>query len=152
MDAKCFMRCVDEKRKTLPQPRRQDVPRGSATVLLVEDEEILRNLAKSVLERQGYKVLNAKDAKEAFSLFMKSRDNIDLLLTDLVMPGISGKQLADQLKPVLPSMRILYMSGYNEEVVDNHGILTEGVNFIRKPFGCDDLARKVHDVINNVKQ
>ena len=146
-----YLPCVYEKIKSAQQEPGEEVPRGSAIVLLVEDEEILRNLAKSILEKQGYKVLEAKDAEEAFSIFMRCRDNVDLLLTDLVMPGISGKQLADQLKPILPNMRILFMSGYSEEVVDNYGIMKEGVNFIKKPFGCEDLARKVHEVMNEAK-
>jgi CheY-like chemotaxis protein len=132
---------VDEKHGALPQ--------GAETILLVEDEKIVRDLSRKILERQGYVVLIARDGHEALSICSDYPNQIDLLLTDLIMPDISGKKLSEQIKELRSDIKILFMSGYNEEVIDQHGVLKEGVNFIHKPFTVEGLANKVYEILKS---
>lgn len=121
--------------------------RGTETVLLVEDAEFVRNLAKEILQQRGYNVLDAADAATARLVCAEYAGNIDLLLTDVVMPEISGNQLARQLLKFRPEMKVVYMSGYTEDAIVNHGVLAEGVNFIQKPFTPDTLTFKVREAL-----
>jgi two-component system cell cycle sensor histidine kinase/response regulator CckA len=121
--------------------------RGSETILLVEDEENVRKLALRVLERQGYKVLSARDGDDALLICEQFKDPIHLMLTDVVMPGMSGHELAKRLKSLYPKMKILYMSGYTDDTIVLHGVLLEGVNYIQKPFTVDALTKKVREVL-----
>jgi CheY-like chemotaxis protein len=124
------------------------VLRGSETILLVEDEEIVRGLTKSILMQAGYNVLDAKGGKEAIRVCCAHTGPIDLLLTDVVMPEISGKEVADRLLSLRPEIRVLFMSGYTDEAVVQHGVLDANVEFIQKPFTWFGLTRKVRDVLN----
>jgi CheY-like chemotaxis protein len=119
---------------------------GSGTVLLVEDEAGVRHLARDVLSRYGYRVLEAGDGSEALRLATAHEGPIDLLLTDVVMPGMSGAELAEQFRVVRPEARVLYASGYADDAVMRHGI-TGGVPFLQKPFEPDDLVRQVRELI-----
>ena len=121
--------------------------RGSETILLVEDEENVRKLALRVLERQGYKVLSARDGDDALLICEQFKDPIHLMLTDVVMPGMSGHELAKRLKSLHPKMKVLYMSGYTDDTIVLHGVLVEGVNYIQKPFTVDALTKKVREVL-----
>jgi PAS domain S-box-containing protein len=121
--------------------------RGSETILLVEDEENVRKLALRVLERQGYKVLAARDGEDALLVCEQFKDPIHLMLTDVVMPGMSGHELAKRLKSLHPKMKVLYMSGYTDNAIVLHGVLVEGVNYIQKPFTVDALTKKVREVL-----
>jgi two-component system cell cycle sensor histidine kinase/response regulator CckA len=117
-------------------------------ILIVEDEEVVRKLAVRVLQMQGYKVLEAPDGGKALMLCEEFKEPIDLILTDVVMPGMSGRKLVDRLKVIHPEMKVLYMSGYTDDAIFHHGILESGVNFIQKPFNVDGLARKVREVLD----
>ena len=117
-----------------------------ATVLLVEDAEELRELARRLLQRQGYTVLVASNADEALRLF-EEHPSIDLLLTDVVMPGSSGPELTKQLVERRPALKVVYMSGYTEEAIVQHGVLKPGLAFLRKPFTSDTLERKISEVL-----
>ncbi len=122
---------------------------GSETILLVEDEDSVRELAYRVLLRDGYTVLEAGDGAEALRLFKQHQGAIDLLLTDLVMPGgTSGRQLAEQLVSLCPEMKVLYMSGYTGKAIIHHGVLKPGMAFLQKPFSPDALAGKVRQVLD----
>ncbi|HEX9108442.1 MAG TPA: ATP-binding protein, partial [Longimicrobiales bacterium] len=123
-------------------------PRGSATVLLVEDEDAVRRLATRVLERQGYTVLTAGSGQAALELVRTAPGPIDLLLTDVVMPGMSGRELAEQLVPAYPGMRLLFTSGYTEDAIIRHGVSGNGASFLGKPFTPDELAGKVRTVLD----
>ena len=142
-------------------PQTLDLPQESAetditqlpgvhgeTVLLVEDEPSLRNLYGQFLEALGYTVLTTETPQEALELFSKHPDDIQLLLTDVVMPGMNGKELADAIRENDPSIKVLFMSGYTADIIADRGVLEQDATFISKPFSCDDLARKVHDVLN----
>jgi PAS domain S-box-containing protein len=123
-------------------------PRGSQTILLVEDEKGVRKLAGQILKRQGYKVLEASNGGEALLICEQHEGPIDLLLTDVVMPGMSGRELADRLAGARRDMKVLFMSGYTANAVAHHGILEEGLEYIQKPFTVYDLAAKVRKVLD----
>jgi two-component system cell cycle sensor histidine kinase/response regulator CckA len=125
-----------------------EIPRGSETILVVEDEEVVRKLAVRLLKRQGYKVLEAPDGGQAFILCEKYQDPIHLILTDVVMPGMSGRELVERLQRIHPEMKALYMSGYTDNVILHHGILEQGLAFIQKPFTLEILGRKVREVLD----
>jgi len=109
---------------------------------------MLRRLAKEVLEINGYKVLEATSGREALRLCGQNDFPIHLLLTDVVMPEMSGRELANQLAPLHPQMRVLYMSGYTDDTIVHHGVLEEGINFMQKPFTPDQLVTRVREVLN----
>ncbi|MCU0661613.1 MAG: ATP-binding protein [Myxococcota bacterium] len=121
---------------------------GSETILLVEDEAPVRVATSKMLKRQGYIVLEAKDAHEALLLLESYPLPIDLLLTDVVMPGMSGKQLRDEVHSRKPSLKVLFISGYNEEIIDQHGLLAPGTNLLQKPFEMTSLANRVREVLD----
>jgi two-component system cell cycle sensor histidine kinase/response regulator CckA len=121
---------------------------GSETVLLVEDEGLVRALARRVLEEHGYTVLEAAEALAALELSARHEGRIDLLLTDVVMPKMSGCELAQQLASLRPGTRVLYTSGYNEEAIGQHGVTDFGAAFLGKPFTPGMLARKVREVLD----
>ena len=122
--------------------------RGSETVLLVEDAEPLRKLANMFLRDSGYNVLTAADGREALEVARNHAGPIHLLLTDVVMPGINGRVLAERLAPRQPGMKVLYMSGYTDSFIAGHGVLEAGTHLLHKPFTQDVLARKVRDVLD----
>jgi two-component system, cell cycle sensor histidine kinase and response regulator CckA len=125
--------------------------RGSETVLLVEDEDMVRKLTGELLEESGYVVLEANGGEEAISIFNERKAPIDLLITDVVMPKISGKEVAEQLKKIHPETKVLFMSGYTDEAIVHHGIVDSGIAFIQKPFSENALTRKVRDVLDAEK-
>ena len=122
--------------------------RGQETILLVEDELMVRVLARDVLLLQGYQVLEA-DSARAVQLCQSYDGVIALLLTDVVMPVISGRELAEKLAPLRPQMKVLYMSGYTDNVIVHHGVLKPGIAFLQKPFTPDGLVRKVRAVLDS---
>jgi PAS domain S-box-containing protein len=120
---------------------------GTQTVLVVEDMEGLRDLAKRLLERQGYTVLLAANAVEAVQLFERNA-SIDVLLTDVVMPGASGPELTRQLVERRPALKVIYMSGHTEDAIARHGVLDPGIAFVHKPFSAEALGRKIREVLD----
>jgi CheY-like chemotaxis protein len=120
--------------------------RGSETILLVEDQAEVRALAVTALERCGYRVLSAAGGEEALALAKGFEGTIHLLLTDMVMPGMNGRVLANQLAAERP-LRVLFMSGYTENAIAHRGILDPGVDYIQKPFTPESLAEKVQEVL-----
>ena len=121
---------------------------GSETILLVEDEETLRKLASSILEGYGYTVLSAGNGEEALQLLNDSPGIPHLLLTDVVMPKMSGRKLSDRVKAIHPGTRVLFMSGYTDNAIVHHGVLDQGVSYLQKPFTPKALARKVREVLD----
>lgn len=125
---------------------------GSETILVVEDEESVRSIVKKILDAKGYKVLLASNPQEALSICQRHQGPIHLLLTDVVMPQMSGRQVADHLAFSRADMKVLYMSGYADDAVVRHGILERGVAFLQKPFTPQTLARKVREVLDQQPQ
>src|ERR1017187_1651286 len=125
--------------------------RGSETILLVEDAEPLRKLAHMFLRDNGYQVLTAADGSEAQQVAAQNVGPIHLLLTDVVMPGINGRVLAERLAPRHPAMKVLYMSGYMDSFIAGHGVLEEGIHLLHKPFTEEVLVRKVRELLDGSK-
>ena len=121
---------------------------GSETILLVEDSEQVRNIVCSILERQGYRVFNAANGAEAIELVALQKVSVDLLLTDVVMPDMNGKELYARLVQDFPTLKVIYTSGYTDNVIVHHGVLEKGVQFIQKPFSTHALISKVREVID----
>src|SRR5437588_3428761 len=121
---------------------------GCETVLVVEDQEEVRRLTRRILEGRGYRVLVAASGPEALRLAEHQAGGIDLLVTDVVMPGMSGRELGLLLGPARPRMKVLYVSGYTDESIVHHGVLEPGVAFMQKPFSAEGLARKVREVLD----
>jgi CheY-like chemotaxis protein len=133
----------------LPRLDSPDLQRGTETILLVEDDSALREMAATMLRRLGYTVLAAADGIEALSL-KQQRDtgHIDLLFTDVVMPHMSGKELADRVRALYPHIRILFTSAYTENAILHQGVLNRGVKLLQKPFTPSALARKLREVLD----
>jgi CheY-like chemotaxis protein len=123
------------------------VPALKGTILLVEDESMILDIVKTMISQLGYNVLAASTPGAALDLAKNRSGEIDLLITDVVMPEMNGRELAAEVCLAHPLVRILYMSGYTADVIANHGVLEEGVYFIQKPFSVKDLAAKVHQVL-----
>lgn len=127
----------------------EEAIRGVETILLAEDEDVVRQLARQILESCGYRVLEAASGSEALSICEGHREAIHLLVTDVIMPEMSGRELSVRLAQVCPETKVLFMSGYTDDAIVHHGILEEGTNFIQKPFTPNALARKVRDVLQD---
>lgn len=125
---------------------------GNETILLVEDEQTILRMTQLMLERLGYRVLPANNPVEARKLASKHAGEIHLLMTDVIMPEMNGRELSVQLQALCPGMKVLFMSGYTASVIAHQGVLHDGVNFIQKPFAKQTLAVKVRDVLNKVEQ
>lgn len=124
------------------------LPRGVETILVVEDEARVRELVSRVLRSSGYTVLEANSGREALQLYGHQNGPIQLLLTDVVMPGMNGRMLADRLKVVQPGLKVIYMSGYTDDAIIQHGVLDAGAIFIQKPFTTDALIRRVRETLD----
>ena len=126
----------------------RSAPHGSETILLVEDEEAVRNLLRDILRRYGYTVLEAENGPRAIAICKSHEGPIDLVVTDMVMPQMSGWEVADAVSTLRPKARLIYMSGYIEHVVVEQRILESGVAFLGKPFTPEALGRKVREVLD----
>jgi CheY-like chemotaxis protein len=146
--------CVDEAVEPADPGRavRGDVS-GTETILVVEDEPAVRSIARESLRVRGYTVLEASDGAAALRLAagIGGGRGIDLLLTDVVMPGLSGRALAERMVAERPGLRVLYMSGYTDDAIGLHGVLEPGLHYLQKPFAPDALARKVREVLDGAR-
>jgi PAS domain S-box-containing protein len=127
----------------------ESITHGTETVLLVEDEESVRQLVRETLESRGYKVIEAENGEVALKISATCQEPIHLLITDVVMPGISGRELAKQLSKTHPHTRILFLSGYTEDAIVHQGVLEPGTAFLQKPFTLQNLSRKVREVLRS---
>ena len=127
--------------------RLEGAPTGTETVLLVEDEAQVRNIAQQILESLGYSVLTAENGKQALTVAANYSENIDLVITDVVMPQMGGRELVERLTPLRPNLRAVYMSGYTDDAIVRHGLMDDRLEFIQKPFTADALARKVRTAL-----
>jgi two-component system, cell cycle sensor histidine kinase and response regulator CckA len=132
-------------------PTKTDV-RGTETILLVEDETVVRRMARIILESAGYRVMEATGAAEALAVFENHGDEIQLLVTDVIMPDMSGRVLAEKIRLAHPDLPVLYMSGYTDDAIVRHGLLSDGLKFLQKPFTSEALKLKVRDVLEARKK
>jgi CheY-like chemotaxis protein len=133
-----------------PESARHAPGDGDETILLVEDELVVRRLVAEILEANGYSVLQAADGPSALELLRRHTGPVDLLVTDVVMPGMSGPDVAGAVAVMRPGTQVLYISGYTDSSIGNHGALEPGIAFLQKPFAADDLTRKVREVLDGV--
>jgi CheY-like chemotaxis protein len=145
---KVYLPRVDGVELPAAQPEGPAALKGSENIMLVEDDEAVRNLSRLVLEEQGYTVLAAESGAKAIEAFGPLATAIDLVVTDVIMPQMSGAELATRLQEMHPEVKVLYVSGYTEEATIHRGVLLEGVEFLQKPFTPQGLARKVREVLD----
>ena len=143
-----FLPRVDLPAEPTPRPRETAIQRGTETVLLVEDEPLVRDIAKSALSDQGYQVLEAEHGEEALVVAREHGAEIQLVLTDVVMPKMGGRELVEQLRKVRPAIRVLYMSGYTAASIDEQDVVEPGTSFLRKPFALAEMLGKVREVLD----
>jgi CheY-like chemotaxis protein len=134
---------VSNSRETLRAPHK--------TVLLVEDEDFVRNVTREVLELSGYQVIEAVDAKDGLDLYRQNIEIVDLILTDVVMPGMNGREFANQLLALRPDLKIIFMSGYTDNAVVRESFSDLHLNYLQKPFTLDHLTDKVQQVLRETQ-
>ncbi|MBW2467456.1 MAG: response regulator [Deltaproteobacteria bacterium] len=143
-----FPEVREAEKEDAPERLSQDALKGSETILVVDDEASIRNLIRDTLQPLGYKVLEAASDETAQEWGKKPNVRIDLLLTDVIMPGMGGKKLADSLQTLMPDMKVLFMSGYTDEVIAHQGVLAPGTLFINKPLLPSVLTKKIREILN----
>jgi two-component system, cell cycle sensor histidine kinase and response regulator CckA len=131
-----------------PKAEPETVSCGTKTILLVDDEKEVRGLIRTILQAKGYRIFEASDGEEAIHISNLFADTIALLVTDVVLPRIDGKQVAKELNKQRPETRVLFLSGYPEDTLVRHGALQAGVNFLQKPFSVKALTSKVQSVLD----
>ncbi|MBN2423457.1 MAG: PAS domain S-box protein [Calditrichaceae bacterium] len=140
----------DEKVRDQSAPKKEESGlNGTGTILLVEDNEAVRNVTKITLENYGYQVITAADSEEALKIFNRQKDSINLLLTDVIMPLMSGKELADNLRKINSSLKVLFFSGYADDLTTGNEITKKNMNFIQKPYSNFELAKKIKTILKN---
>jgi PAS domain S-box-containing protein len=148
---KIYLPRVDE---VVPKRERAEAAReiqtGTEIILLVEDEVVVRTLSTEILQQQGYTVIAAANGEEGLRCCKEFEGTIDLMITDVVMPGMSGRELAERVFALRPETRVLYMSGFTDDAIVRHGVLDEGVFFIQKPFSPDSLALKAREILDQI--
>jgi CheY-like chemotaxis protein len=145
---KIYLPRADEPTATEKIDEDAPLPRGTETILLVEDEQGIRRLGRLILEAQGYSVLEAPSGASALTTAEGHAEPIHLILTDVVMSGMTGRDLSERLIKARPSIKVLYMSGHTGDAIVRHGVLEPGIAFLQKPFSPADLARKVREVLD----
>jgi CheY-like chemotaxis protein len=142
-----FLPAIDAPATRIEAESTGELPRGTETVLLVEDATAVRNVIRQVLERLGYTVLDAADGQLALEVAARHHGPIDLVITDIVMPALGGREMAERLRHVRPSIRILYTSGYTDDAIVRSGVLDAQFAFMQKPFTPEILAAKVREAL-----
>jgi len=145
---KVYFPCAPDGAAASRVSSRSGGARGNETILLVEDEENVREVANRILQQAGFHVLKASSPDEAIVLCGQNTERVDLVLTDVIMPRMSGRLLAERLRTLRPGIRVLFMSGYTDDVILQNGVLELGTHFIQKPITPDSLTRKVRDVLD----
>ncbi len=146
---KVFLPAVDRGKSAIsPGDEVLAVRHGTETILLVEDEAAVRDIVLLILKEHGYHVLTASGGVEALRIASQHQGATDILVTDVVMPEMSGRQLSEHLREKIPAIKVLFLSGYTDDAVVRHGILQQDVAFLQKPFTANALARKVREVLD----
>jgi two-component system cell cycle sensor histidine kinase/response regulator CckA len=134
------------------KPKEVGAPGGTETILLVEDEEAVRSMVSKVLQNKGYTVLEARHGNEAIKVSERYEGSINLMVTDVIMPQMSGRELAERLASMRPEMHVLYMSGYPDNTIVQHGVLEPGTAFLQKPFTINALELKVREILDGARK
>lgn len=146
---KIYLPRVDSpSEETITNKARKELRSECETILLVEDEDVVRSLVREILNMQGYNVLEAANGVKALPVCEKHEGQIHLMLTDVVMPQMGGRELAERVARLRPATKVLFMSGYTDDAIVHHGVLDAGISFIQKPFAPDVLARKVREILD----
>jgi len=146
---KIYFPRIEMDAKDLPAPDIEEKAlRGHETILLVEDEDMVRELTVRILEEKGYQVLESSRGEIAMEVSKKYKSPIDLMITDIVMPGMGGKKLVQKIKKHRPQLKILYISGYTDEIISQHGVLEEGTHFLQKPFLPQSFLTKIREILD----
>jgi two-component system, cell cycle sensor histidine kinase and response regulator CckA len=144
---KIYLPPVQPLESTVKATPLQALPRGNQTIILVEDDEAVRTLATRLLEQQGYRALAFRDGPTTLQALSRMAEPVDLLITDVILPQMNGRVLAEQIKALHPSVKVLFTSGYTANMIVNHGILQQGIEFLPKPYSIMTLARRVREVL-----
>jgi signal transduction histidine kinase len=147
---KVYLPRVDQVEETESSAARAAIPVGTETVLLVEDEEMVRKLSQEILEDSGYRVVVATNGKEGLRVCQEFGEHIDLIITDVVMPEMNGREMAEQVALLRPTTKVLFMSGYTDDAIVRHGILEENMSYMQKPFLPNTLALKAREVLDQL--
>jgi DNA-binding NtrC family response regulator len=147
-----FKQARQEKTVAVQSPSKEGVLKGTETILLVEDEPALCKSTEAYLEELGYRVLAVGSPVEALEMLKRFDEPIELLLTDVVMPEMNGRQLLEKIKTQREAIRCVYMSGYTANVIAHHGVLEDGIVFIEKPFMLDKLAVKIREALDPISE
>ena len=145
-----YLPTLDSVEKPVPTIATETTPFGNETILVVEDEDVVRGLILQILAHYGYTIIEAANGDQAISRFEEHKETIDLLITDVVMPEIGGRELAEKFQRTRPDLKVLFLSGYTDDAVVRHGVLEADVAFLQKPFTVDGLATKVRNTIDNI--
>ena len=146
---KIYLPAYKEDVRREKEPDKEEKPLGgNETILVVEDEYLVRELVCDTLQNSGYTILEAANGKEALEIYHSNQQNIDLILTDVIMPEMSGRKLVETLAEKYPGLKSLYMSGYTDDAIIRHGVLEPGMNYIQKPFSPRSLLKKINEVLN----
>jgi two-component system, cell cycle sensor histidine kinase and response regulator CckA len=145
---KIYFPRIEETGMPAPETRESPVECGTGTVLVVEDDGMVREMTVEMLKAMGYSVLAEATPRAALEYFEKCEADIDLLITDVVMPELSGAELRDKLLKLRPEIKVLFISGYAGDIIAHHGVLDEGINFVKKPFSMNELAIAVRNVMS----
>jgi CheY-like chemotaxis protein len=148
-EIKIFLPRVEDPVEAIAVPQAPVQPRkGDGTILVVEDDDAVRRMTREFLKISGYTVLEARSGADAIQFMERREQPIDLVLTDVLMPGMKGRELVERLAKLRSGIKVLYMSAYTEDAAINIGVLSPGTAFIEKPFSPDDLANKVREVLS----
>ena len=139
---------ADRIPERLSQNILKDIPKGSETILMVEDEKAILETTSMMMERQGYTVLKASNPADAINIVNSFKGDLDLLITDVIMPGMNGRDLANELQSRFKNLKCLFISGYTADVIAHHGVLDDGMQFLQKPFYMEALAEKIREIIH----
>jgi CheY-like chemotaxis protein len=145
---KIYLPLIKSEVKEAAKTEHSPVEGGIETVLVAEDDGAVRGFSKDILERFGYTVIEAEDGEKAIHRFMENKEKINLLLLDVIMPKKNGKEVYEEIKKIKPDIKALFLSGYPAYIIQNKGILEEGIDFIPKPVTKNDLLRKVREVLD----
>ena len=135
-----------------PGKEKKNATTGAETILVVEDQDQVRKMICLMLKQQGYFIIEAENGQKGIETALSHNGKIDLLITDVVMPGLNGKELFNELSKSMPDLKVLFISGYPREIISYHGILEEGLNFLQKPVPLDLLTRKIREIIESGKR